>query len=105
VAELRETCKEVWSTRLQGLYLRGFGASRVWQFPQVSDLDSFAILSGEITDQDIGLSKIISEGLKKRYLVCKKVELILLNLPMIQQPDSIWPGIIQTKGLKNCRRR
>jgi hypothetical protein len=57
-------------------------------------------LSGEITDQDISLSKDISEELKKRYLFCQKVELILLNLPMIQEKKLIWPGIIQTKSLK-----
>jgi len=99
VAELRQTCLQVWSSRLQGLYLRG-SVPRGLAIPQVSDVDSFAILSGEITANDINLSKNISQQLKKRYLVCKKVELILLNLPIIQQPDSIWPGIIQTKSLK-----
>lgn len=99
VAELRENCQQVWSTRLQALYLRG-SVPRGLAIPQVSDLDSFAILAGEITENDVSLSKNISQQLKKRYLFCKKVELILLNLPMIQEPDSVWPGIIQTKSLK-----
>lgn len=99
VAELRETCDRIWSSRLQGLYLRG-SVPRGLAIPQVSDLDSFAILSGEITDDDLNLAKDISEQMKKRYLFCKKVELILLNLPIIQKNDSIWPGIIQTKSLK-----
>ncbi len=99
VGELRETCDKVWSSRLQGLYLRG-SVPRGLAIIQVSDLDSFAILSGEITDQDISLSKDISARLKKRYLFCKKVELILLNFPTIQEYHSIWPGIMQTKSLK-----
>ncbi len=98
VGELRESDK-VWSSRLQGLYLRG-SVPRGLAIIQVSDLDSFAILSGEITDQDISLSKDISARLKKRYLFCKKVELILLNFPTIQEYHSIWPGIMQTKSLK-----
>ncbi len=99
VAELRETCLQVWSTRLQRLYLRG-SVPRGLAIPQVSDLDSFAILTGTITETDLNLSRNLARELKKRYLFCKKVELILLGWEEIYESNSVWPGIIQTKSLK-----
>jgi hypothetical protein len=98
VAELRETCMQLWSNRLGGLYLRG-SVPRGLAIPQVSDLDSFAILDGEITATDINLAQNISTNLKKRYLFCHKIELILLNLTGIYQTHSVWPAILQTKSL------
>ncbi|WP_199246035.1 hypothetical protein [[Phormidium] sp. ETS-05] len=99
VTELRETCWQVWSTHLQQLYLRG-SVPRGFAIPQVSDLDSFAILNGTITATDLDLSRNIARELKKRYLFCKKVELLLLSWEDIYQEKSVWPGIIQTKSLK-----
>lgn len=99
VEELKQACLKVWSNRLQGLYLRG-SVPRGLAIRLVSDLDSFAILSGEITDKDITLSWKIGHRLNQRYLFCKKVEIQLLDLSNIQQPDSIWQTVIQTASLK-----
>ena len=99
VEELRQTCQNVWLDRLHGLYLRG-SVPRGLAIPHLSDLDSFAILFGNITPQDIDQSQRIAQQLNARYLFCKKVELILLNEAIIQAPQSVWPGIIQTRSLK-----
>lgn len=99
VAEFCQTCQDVWPTRLRGLYLRG-SVPRGLAIAHVSDLDSFAILSGEITPQDLDQSRQAAKPLNQRYLFCKKVELILLNEAIIQAPNSVWPGIIQTRSLK-----
>lgn len=97
VAELRQGILDIWKNRLQGLYLRG-SVPRGLAILKVSDLDSFAILSGEITQEDIDQARIIRENLTRRYLFCKKVELILFDCISIGQSD--WPVIIQTQSLK-----
>ncbi|MBO0347647.1 hypothetical protein J0895_00685 [Phormidium pseudopriestleyi FRX01] len=97
VEELRQTCLKVWPSRLQGLYLRG-SVPRGLAILNCSDLDSFAILSGEITPEDIEQSQQLCQTLKRRYLFCKKVELILFDETVIQKTDSIWPIIIQTQS-------
>ncbi|MCT7954436.1 hypothetical protein [Laspinema palackyanum] len=99
VNELSQTCLEVWSSRLQGLYLRG-SVPRGLAILRNSDLDSFAILSGEITPEDVHHSRNISQTLKRRYLFCKKVELLLFNQTWMEKTHSIWPVIIQTQSLK-----
>lgn len=99
VAELRENCLQIWSTRLQQLYLRG-SVPRGLAIPQVSDLDSFAILKGTITETDLNLSNHIARQLQKRYLFCKKVEIILLTWEDIYENNSFWPVIIKTQSLK-----
>jgi hypothetical protein len=99
VEELSQSVQHTWSTRLQTLYLRG-SVPRGLALPQVSDLDSFAILFGEISDTDCSLARQICSQLQKRYLFCQKVELILLNQKDIEHPNSIWPGIIQIKSVK-----
>ncbi len=99
VEELRKTCLGVWDFRLQGLYLRG-SVPRGLAILKVSDLDSFAILAGKITSEDINQAQKISEALKRRYLFCKKVELILFDETLTQNNHSIWPVIIQTQSLK-----
>ncbi|MDJ1172653.1 hypothetical protein [Roseofilum capinflatum] len=99
VEELRQRVQPPWSTRLQALYLRG-SVPRGLALPQVSDLDSFAILSGEILDTDRSLARQICSQLQKRYLFCLKVELILLTQADIEQHYSIWPSIIQIQSLK-----
>ncbi|MCT7983065.1 hypothetical protein NG796_07140 [Laspinema sp. A4] len=99
VEELRQTCWGVWDSRLQALYLRG-SVPRGLAILKVSDLDSFAILAGEITDEDIHQAHKISETLNRRYLFCKKVELILFDESLTQKTHSIWPIIIQTQSLQ-----
>lgn len=99
VAELRENCLQVWSNRLQQLYLRG-SVPRGLAIPQVSDLDSFAILKGTITETDLNLSNYIASELQKRYLFCKRVEIILLTWEDIYEDNSFWPAIIKTQSLK-----
>jgi hypothetical protein len=99
VAELSHTCQKIWPTRLKRLYLRG-SVPRGLAIPYLSDVDSFAILSGEITEQDHDRSQQISQKINQRYLFCKKVELILLNEAIFTDPNSIWPGIIQTRSLQ-----
>lgn len=99
VSEFNQACQNVWLTRLAGVYLRG-SVPRGLAIPYISDLDSFAILSGDITPQDLDQARHITQRLNKRYLFCKKVELILLNKTIIQASKSVWPGIIQTRSLK-----
>lgn len=99
VEELSQRVQQTWLTRLQALYLRG-SVPRGLALPRVSDLDSFAILSGEISDLDRSLARQICSQLQKRYLFCQKVELILLTQADIEQQHSIWPSIIQIKSLK-----
>jgi hypothetical protein len=99
VEELRQTCLQIWPSRLQALYLRG-SVPRGLAILKISDLDSFAILSGEITAEDIEQSRQLCQTLKRRYLFCKKVELILFEDKLIQKTDSIWPVIIQTQSLQ-----
>jgi hypothetical protein len=99
VAELRQRCLGIWPNRLTALYLRG-SVPRGLAQPRISDLDSFALLAGEITPQDLEQSQQITTELHKRYLFCKKVELILLDQASITQPGSIWPSMIQIKSLQ-----
>ncbi|AFY81215.1 hypothetical protein [Oscillatoria acuminata] len=99
VEELCQTCLQIWPSRLQALYLRG-SVPRGLAILNGSDLDSFALLSGEITPQDIEQSRQLCQTLKRRYLFCKKVELILFNDRLIHNTNSIWPVIIQTESLQ-----
>lgn len=99
VEELRQTCLKVWPSRLKGLYLRG-SVPRGLAILKISDLDSFALLSGEITPEDIEQSRQLCQALKRRYLFCKKVELILFDEALIHNTNSIWPVIIQTQSLQ-----
>lgn len=71
VQELRQTCLQTWSSRLQALYLRG-SVPRGLAILNCSDLDSFALLSGEITLEDIEQSRQLCQTLNRRYLFCKK---------------------------------
>ncbi|HEY9837772.1 MAG TPA: hypothetical protein V6D27_12860, partial [Vampirovibrionales bacterium] len=89
VEELRQTCLGIWDSRLQGLYLRG-SVPRGLAILKVSDLDSFAILAGKVTDEDINQAHKISETLNRRYLFCKKVELILFDETLTHNAQSIW---------------
>ncbi len=99
VEELRQTCLGIWDSRLQGLYLRG-SVPRGLAILKVSDLDSFAILAGKVTDEDINQAHKICETLNRRYLFCKKVELILFDETLTPNAQSIWPIIIQTQSLQ-----
>ncbi|WP_254563492.1 hypothetical protein [Oscillatoria sp. HE19RPO] len=99
VQELRQSCLQIWPSRLQALYLRG-SVPRGLAILNGSDLDSFALLSGEITPEDIEQSRQLCQTLNRRYLFCKKVELILFEDKSIQKTDSIWPVIIQTQSLQ-----
>lgn len=99
VEELRQTCLKVWPSRLKGLYLRG-SVPRGLAILKISDLDSFALLSGEITPEDIEQSRKLCQALKRRYLFCKKVELILFDETLIHNTNSIWPVIIKTQSLQ-----
>ncbi len=99
VEELRQSCLQIWPSRLQALYLRG-SVPRGLAILNGSDLDSFALLSEEITPEDIAQSRQLCQTLNRRYLFCKKVELILFEDKSIQKTDSIWPVIIQTQSLQ-----
>lgn len=99
VEELRQTCLQIWPSRLQALYLRG-SVPRGLAILNGSDLDSFALLSGEITPEDIEQSRQLCQTLKRRYLFCKKVELILFDDRLIHNTNSIWPVIIQAESLQ-----
>lgn len=99
VEELRQNCLQIWPSRLKALYLRG-SVPRGLAILKMSDLDSFALLSGEITAEDIEQSRQLCQTLNRRYLFCKKVELILFEDRLIQKKDSIWPVIIQTQSLQ-----
>jgi len=99
VEELCQICQDVWHDRRYGLYLRG-SIPRGLAIPNVSDLDSFVVFSGKITPDDLDRSRHIAKRLNARYLCCQNVELILLTEAIVQAPQSVWPGIIQTRSLK-----
>ncbi|HEY9810144.1 MAG TPA: hypothetical protein V6D13_12515 [Halomicronema sp.] len=98
VEELCQTCSNAWKTRLLGLYLRG-SVPRGFAIPRVSDLDSMVILTGEISSDDWDLVKKICKGLERRFIFCKKVEIIIISEKELKQNYSPWQGIIKTQSL------
>ncbi|UBF27198.1 hypothetical protein K9N68_04325 [Kovacikia minuta CCNUW1] len=98
VDDLRNACMNELGDRLQSLYLRG-SIPRGQAIPEVSDLDSVAIVQGRITpaleDQIAALEKM----LEQQHRFCKKVEIALLTDSEIQNPTFHWRAVIQTQSL------
>lgn len=98
VNELRQHCFTLWESRLCGVYLRG-SVPRGLAILNTSDLDSLVILQGDITPTDQIRVKTLSQQLEKRYIFCKKVEIILLSFEEILSVNLLWQAIIKTQSL------
>lgn len=98
VSELRDTCVSQYGDRLHSLYLRG-SVPRGLAIPNISDLDSIAILWDEPDSELVAAIQSLQTELTQRYRFCSKVEVALLSLADLLSSKSPWPAIVQTQGL------
>ncbi len=98
VEALGNICIEELGDRLHSLYLRG-SVPRGQAILNISDLDSIAIIQGEITPELTAKIMNIEEQLEKPYRFCQKVEMIPISYSDIQKSKSHWQAVLQTQGL------
>ncbi|MBL1176737.1 hypothetical protein [Pantanalinema sp. GBBB05] len=98
VADLRDACVSQWGDRLHSLYLRG-SVPRGLAIPEISDLDSIAILQDEPGAESAAAIRLLQTELTRRHPFCSKVEVVLLSLTDMQSSTSLWAAIVQTQGL------
>uniref|UniRef100_A0A832M3V1 Nucleotidyltransferase n=1 Tax=Oscillatoriales cyanobacterium SpSt-402 TaxID=2282168 RepID=A0A832M3V1_9CYAN len=98
VGDLRERCVNLLGDRLHSLYLRG-SVPRGLAIPNISDLDSVAILRSEFKSGLEDLLQPLKTQLIQQYPFCSKIEIALITETEIQSPESYWQATIQTQGL------
>ncbi|HIK16565.1 MAG TPA: hypothetical protein IGS53_14960 [Leptolyngbyaceae cyanobacterium M33_DOE_097] len=98
VEALRDRVLHEFGDRVHSFYLRG-SVPRGRAIVQVSDIDSFVILSSAVMPTDEACLAKIEQDLSRQHPCCKDIEIALIEPDELEAPGSFWPALIKTQGL------
>lgn len=89
-------CRETLGHCLHSLYLRG-SIPRGRAIRGLSDLDGIALTHEPLTPETTQELLTVAQNLNRRYLFCRRVEMI--PLPLAHLSDPGWSALLATQGL------
>ncbi|MFB2876512.1 nucleotidyltransferase [Floridanema aerugineum] len=101
IADLKTAYREIFGKKLHSIYLRG-SVPRGKAISRVSDLDSLAVISGNLEKSELTKIQLACRKIKHQYPFCKNVDFLCVSYREIIESESILKMLIKTQSLCIC---
>jgi len=98
IDDIKATYLEIFGNKLHSVYIRG-SVPRGKAISRVSDLDSLAVILGEIEEDELANIHLWSKKAKHLYPFCKNVESLCVSYQEIMESDATLRMVIKTQSL------
>ncbi|MFB2937489.1 nucleotidyltransferase [Aerosakkonemataceae cyanobacterium BLCC-F154] len=98
IADLKIAYLEIFANQLHSIYIRG-SVPRGKAIPKVSDLDSLAVISGNLEECQLAKIRLACRKIKHQYPFCKNVDFLCVSYQEIMESESTLKMLIKTQSL------
>lgn len=98
ITDLKAAYLEIFGNKLHSLYIRG-SVPRGKAISRVSDLDSLAVILGDVEENDLANIHLSTKKFKHLYPFCKNVESLCVSYQEVIESDSTLKMVIKTQSL------